>query len=123
MVTVLMVEDEPIIRNLVGEELTYAGFDVVVVGNADEAVAVLEASNDIRLVFTDIDMPGSMDGLKLASAVRDRWPPIHIIITSGKKRPLEMPSEAIFVPKPYLSNVVVDAMKTFEIMRCCAPRE
>jgi CheY-like chemotaxis protein len=116
MVTVLMVEDEPIIRNLVSEELTDAGFDVVVVGNADEAVAVLEARNNIQLVFTDIDIPGSMDGLKLAAAVRDRWPPIHIIITSGKKRPAVMPSEAIFVPKPYLSDVVVDAMKTFENM-------
>ncbi|MET0970432.1 MAG: response regulator [Tardiphaga sp.] len=117
MATVLMVEDEPVIRALVSEELIDAGFDVLVVGNADEAVAVLEARTDIRLVFTDIDMPGSMDGLKLAVAVRHRWPPIHLIITSGKKRPTEMPSEALFIPKPYIGRVVVDAMRTFENMR------
>jgi hypothetical protein len=60
-------------------------------------------------------MPGSMDGLKLAAAVRDR-PPIHIIITTGKARPLEIPANALFIPKPYLGNNVVTAMKTFENM-------
>jgi two-component system, response regulator PdtaR len=71
MPTVLVVEDEPLIRDMVIEELILAGFDVVQVRNADEAIATLEARLDIHLVFTDIDMPGSMDGLKLAAAVRD----------------------------------------------------
>ena len=62
-----------------------AGFDAVEARSADEAVAILEARTDICVVFTDVDMPGSMDGLKLAASIRDRWPPIEIIITSGHK--------------------------------------
>jgi CheY-like chemotaxis protein len=117
MPTVLVVEDEPLIRDMVSEELILAGFDVVQVRNADEAIGVLEARLDIHLVFTDIDMPGSMDGLKLAAAVRDRWPPINIIITTGKVRPLTIPVNALFIPKPYLGSNVVAAMRTFENMR------
>jgi DNA-binding NtrC family response regulator len=113
---VLIVEDEILIRDMVGEELTEAGFDVVQVGTADQAIAVLEARQDIHLVFTDIDMPGSMNGLKLAAAVRDRWLPVHIIITTGKDRPMTIPANALFIPKPYLTRNVVTAMRTFENM-------
>jgi two-component system, response regulator PdtaR len=116
MATVLVVEDETLIRDLVAEELGEAGFTVVIANNADHAISILEARQDIHLVFTDIDMPGSMDGLKLAAAVRDRWPPIHIIITTGKVRPLEIPANALFIPKPYVGRVVVAAMRTFENM-------
>ena len=100
MPTVLIVEDEAIVRDLVAEELEEAGFTVVIAVNADHAISILEDRLDIHLVFTDIDMPGSMDGLKLAAAVRDRWPPIHIIITTGKARLLEIPANALFIPKP-----------------------
>jgi CheY-like chemotaxis protein len=120
MPTVLVVEDEVIIRDMVAEELEDAGFTVVVAANADHAISILENRLDIHLVFTDIDMPGSMNGLKLAAAVRDRWPPIHIIITTGKVRPLEIPANALFIPKPYLGKNVVTAMKTFENMSCQA---
>lgn len=116
MATVLVVEDEILIRELVSHELQEAGFSVVAARTADDAIAILEARQDIHLVFTDIDMPGSMDGLKLAAAVRDRWPPVHIIITTGKVRPLEIPANALFIPKPYLTRHVVAAMKTFESM-------
>jgi CheY-like chemotaxis protein len=116
MPTVLIVEDEVLIRDFVSEELMEAGFEVVQVGSADEAIAVLEARQDVHLVFTDIDMPGSMDGLKLAAAVRDRWPPVHIIITTGKARPMTIPANALFIPKPYLSKNIVTAMRTFENM-------
>ena len=101
---------------MIAEELEDAGFTVVIAMNADHAISVLENRLDIHLVFTDIDMPGSMDGLKLAAAVRDRWPPIHIIITTGKARPLDIPANALFIPKPYLGENVVAAMKTFENM-------
>ena len=114
--TVLVVEDEILIRELVAEELAEAGYSFVVAHNADQAIAILEARQDIHLVFTDIDMPGSMDGLKLAAAVRDRWPPVHIIITTGKVRPLEIPANALFIPKPYVGENVVAAMRTFENM-------
>ena len=116
MPTVLVVEDETLIRELVAEELEEAGYSVVVAHNADQAIAILEDRQDIHLVFTDIDMPGSMDGVKLAAAVRDRWPPVHIIITTGKVRPLEIPANALFIPKPYVGKNVVAAMRTFENM-------
>jgi len=117
MPVVLVVEDETLIRELVAEELEVAGYTVVIANDADQAIAILEARQDIRLVFTDINMPGSMDGLKLAAAVRDRWPPVHIIIiTSGKIRPLEIPANAHFIPKPYVGENVVAAMRTFENM-------
>ena len=116
MPTVLVVEDDTLIRLEVIEELESAGFSVIEAGDADQAIAVLEARQDIRLVFTDIDMPGSMDGLKLAAAVRDRRPPVHIIITTGKSRPNEIPANALFIPKPYLRNAIVAAMRTFENM-------
>jgi DNA-binding LytR/AlgR family response regulator len=89
----------------------------VQVGTADQAIEVLEARQDIHLIFTDIDMPGSMDGLKLAAAVRDRWPPVNIIITTGKARPMAIPANALFIPKPYIVQNVVAAMRTFENMR------
>jgi two-component system, response regulator PdtaR len=114
--TVLVVEDEVLIREVIQAQLEDAGHDVVVAGDADDAIAVLENRADIHLVFTDIDMPGSMDGLKLAAYVRDRWPPVHIIITTGKNRPLEIPANALFIPKPYLAQTIVDAIRTFQHM-------
>ena len=86
-------------------------------GAVYEAIAILEARFDIHLVFTDIDIPGSMDGLKLVAAVRDTWPPVNIIITTGKVRPLTMPIGALFISKPYLRRNVVAAMPTLENMR------
>jgi CheY-like chemotaxis protein len=80
---VLIVEDEFLLRMSAVEMIEEAGFEIVEAGNADEAITILESRSDIRVVFTDIQMPGSMDGLKLAAAVRHRWPPIKIIATSG----------------------------------------
>ena len=116
MPTVLVVEDEVMIREVVKDELEDAGYTVIVAEHADAAIAILEARHDIHLVFTDIDMPGSMDGLKLAACVRDRWPPVHIIITTGKSRPATIPANALFIPKPYVGRNVVAAMRTFENM-------
>jgi CheY-like chemotaxis protein len=116
MPTVLVVEDELMIREVVQAELEDAGYAVVLAAHADAAIAILEARHDIHLVFTDIDMPGSMDGLRLAACVRDRWPPVHIIITTGKARPATIPANALFIPKPYVGRNVVAAMRTFENM-------
>jgi CheY-like chemotaxis protein len=116
MPIVLVVEDEPLIRHFVRFELEEAGFTVLEAANADRAVALLEARGDIQLIFTDVDMPGSMDGAKLAAAVRDRWPPIHIIITSGKSQPAAMPENSVFIPKPYIGRNVVAAMRAFANM-------
>lgn len=99
----------------VEDALRDAGHSVSVALNADSAIRMLENDAGIKILFTDIDMPGSMDGLKLASAVRDRWPPMHIIIASGKHRPYshEMPAQAIFVPKPYLPKDIYGAVGKF----------
>ncbi|WP_310154571.1 response regulator [Bosea sp. BE125] len=102
-ITVLVVEDEPLVRMDAVDIVEEAGFIAVEAANADEAIHILETNPDIRIVFTDIDMPGSMDGIKLAFAVRDRWPPVIIMIASGHRRPLaaEMPDRVRFFSKPY----------------------
>jgi CheY-like chemotaxis protein len=100
---VLIVEDEFLLRMDAVDMIEAAGFDVVEASNADQAITILENRLDITIVFTDIQMPGSMDGLKLAQAVRGRWPPIKIIATSGHVSVSEtdLPEGGRFVPKPY----------------------
>src|ERR1700757_5128584 len=80
---VLVVEDEMVLRMRAVDIVEDAGFRSVEAVNADEAISILESRSDISLLFTDIQMPGSMDGLKLAHAVHDRWPSIKIILVSG----------------------------------------
>jgi two-component sensor histidine kinase len=79
-----------------------AGFNSIEAVNADEAISILESRSDISILFTDIQMPGSMDGLKLAHAVHDRWPSIKILLVSGQVRPseAERPADSRFVGKP-----------------------
>jgi CheY-like chemotaxis protein len=102
---VLIVEDELLLRINAVELITEAGFDVVEAGNADEAIAILEGRPDIHIVFTDIQMPGSMDGLKLARFIRGRWPPIKLVVTSGQVtiRDGDLPERGVFIGKPYTS--------------------
>lgn len=109
---VLVVEDEPLLLLAASDMVEDAGFEAVVANNADEAVRLLESRADIRIVFTDIDMPGSMDGLKLAAAIRKRWPPIKIIVTSGYRTPEvdALPADALYFPKPYSERRVTEAM-------------
>jgi len=85
-VTVLVVEDQPLLRLHAVDMIEDAGFTALEAEDADAAVAILMLSEDVHLVFTDIEMPGSMDGIQLAALVRDRWPPMHIIVTSGRAR-------------------------------------
>ena len=110
---VLVVEDEVLIRMAVADTIAEAGFTVCEAGNADQAIKLLESRADIRALFTDIDMPGSMDGLKLAAAVRTRWPAIKIIITSGhvKIRAEELPVEGKFFSKPYDAARIVSTLR------------
>jgi two-component system, response regulator PdtaR len=110
---VLIVEDELLIRMDSAEVIKNAGFEVIQAGNADEAIAILTARPDIHVVFTDIQMPGSMDGLKLARFVRDRWPPIKIIATSGHVpvKDDDLPAGSVFLPKPYRGAEVVATLR------------
>jgi CheY-like chemotaxis protein len=112
-VTVLIVEDEPIVRMIAVETIEEAGFEVLEAENATDAVRILESRLDIRIVFTDIDMPGSMDGLKLAAAIRGRWPPIAIIVTSGHHTVAtnELPEGSVYIPKPYQHHRVIAALR------------
>ncbi|SFP47186.1 response regulator [Sphingomonas rubra] len=109
---VLIVEDEPLQRLDMLDMVAEAGFAAVEACDADHAVAILEKRADIRIVFTDIDMPGSMDGLRLAACVRDRWPPIEIIITSSGRKPKlsDIPARAVFLPKPIDFKRAIDTM-------------
>jgi len=109
---VLVVEDHPVIRLSALELVEAAGFDAIGAENADAAIAILEARSDIRLVFTDVEMPGSIDGLKLAHFIRDRWPPVHLIVVSGRE-PLhenQLPAGSRFFSKPYSDNIIVEEM-------------
>ena len=109
---VLAVEDEPLILMLAVDMIRDAGFEPLWASNADEAISILESRDDIRIVFTDINMPGSMDGIKLAQAVRGRWPPIRIIVTSGfsgSERKV-LPEGSQFIPKPYNATQISDAL-------------
>jgi DNA-binding NtrC family response regulator len=110
---VLVVEDEVVLRLMVVAAVERAGFEAIEASNADEAVRILESRNDIRIVFTDLDMPGSMDGLKLAACVRDRWPPVEIILTSGHIAPQNVtpPERDMFFSKPNDPDEVSQAMR------------
>ena len=105
---VLIVEDEAISLLGIVSHLRDVGFKVYEAVNADEAIKILATHDDIRVVFTDIIMPGSMNGLRLAAAIRNRWPPVKIIVTSG--RTLDdsdlMPEGVMFMAKPYRYETV-----------------
>ncbi|MET3924373.1 response regulator [Devosia sp. 2618] len=111
--TVLVVEDEPLVRMAIVDHLIDEGFVVLEAANADEAVAILVTNLTIHIMFTDIDMPGGTDGLKLAAAVRDRWPPIKIVVTSGHRAIAagDLPAEAQFFSKPYSPDTIVNTFR------------
>lgn len=110
---ILVVEDEPLVRIGTLEAIAEAGFEVIEARNADEAIAVLERRADIHVIFTDIQMPGSMDGLKLAHFVRHRWPPIKIIATSGHAQITadDLPEGGRFLRKPYSQDEVTGTIR------------
>ena len=114
---VLVVDDESLVRMVTVDMVEFAGYDVIEAVDADDAVAILETRSDIALVMTDVDMPGSMDGLKLAHAVRNRWPPIKLIIVSGKSRLTEadLPTDARFIGKPYSVDTMVSALSSLMV--------
>src|SRR5580693_8861761 len=108
---VLVVEDEVILRMCAVDMVEDAGFIAVEAANADEALSILEARSDISLLFSDIQMPGSMDGLKLAYAVHERWPSIKIFLVSGKATlsDTDKPTNSRFFGKPLdMKQMVVE---------------
>lgn len=110
---ILVVEDEPLLRLAAVDLVEAAGYVALAAADATEAVRILEARADIRIVFTDIDMPRGVDGLKLAAIVRERWPPIKVILVSGH---LEDPGPMIaadtaFFAKPYREEQIVETIR------------
>jgi two-component system, response regulator PdtaR len=112
-ILVLVVEGDFLLRMDAVQMIEEAGFDVLEAANADDAIAILEARSDINVIFADVDMPGSMDGLRLAHAVRGRWPPIKIITTSGHVgvKDEDLPAGGKFIPKPYGFSYVTGVIR------------
>jgi CheY-like chemotaxis protein len=110
---VLVVEDEMLLRMRAVDMVEDAGYTSVEAVDADEAVAILESRSDIALMFTDIQMPGSMDGLKLAHTVHERWPPIKIMLVSGQLRPadIDIPADSRFYGKPLEATEMIAEMR------------
>ena len=110
---VLVVEDEMLLRMRAVDMVEDAGYTSVEAVDADEAVAILESRSDIALMFTDIQMPGSMDGLELAQTVHKRWPPIKIILVSGqlKLTDIEIPADSRFFGKPLEAKALIALMR------------
>ena len=115
---VIVAEDEALIRMLVCEALADAGFVATPAQHAGEALAILASQAEgVHALFTDIQMPGPMDGLELARHVRGRWPWVALLVASGKSRPgaADLPGGSRFLPKPYeLRHVVEQVRKLIE---------
>jgi CheY-like chemotaxis protein len=110
---VLVVEDEMLLRMRVVDMVEDAGYISVEAVDADEALAILLSRSDIALLFTDVQMPGSMNGLQLAHVVHERWPPIKIILASGQLKLLttDIPRDSRFFGKPLRSDQMIAEMR------------
>ena len=109
---ILIVDDDPFLQALTVNIVEDAGFVALQADNADEAIAILESRSDIVLLLTDINMPGSMDGLKLAHAVRNRWPPIKIVIVSSRVPDADLPADSRFFVKPYRGETMISEIRS-----------
>lgn len=112
--TVLVVEDEALLLFTIADDLREAGFKVFEATNAAAAIRMIEAVGHIDVLFTDVDMPGGMDGLTLAGTVRERWPETGLVITSGhvNLKQADLPPGGRFISKPYTPQDVVAAIET-----------
>ena len=111
---ILIVEDDPLVRMLAVEFVKDAGFQTLEVGDADQAIVILESHSAIVVLFTDIDMPGSMDGLELALVVSNRWPAIEILVASGRVRlrQSDLPPNGRFLGKPYHAAAMMTELRS-----------
>lgn len=101
---------------MAGDIVEDAGLEPIFARNADEAILILESRDDVRIVFTDVRMPGSMDGIRLAGAVRDRWPPIKLVVVSGHMySDPQLPDGARFFRKPYSSEQIVATLREMAV--------
>jgi len=110
--TVLVVEDEPILRFDAVDMLEEAGMEVLEAAGAADALTMLKLRPDVSVLFTDVNMAGNVDGLDLARMVAVRWPHIRIVVTSGhvRLRDVDLPAASSFLSKPYLRETLVRAL-------------
>lgn len=110
---ILIVEDNAVIRMGAIDLVVHAGYEALEATNADDAIRLLEARTDIVLVFTDVGMPGTMDGIKLAHHIRNRWPPVKLIVASGRSivEQSRLPEGSHFFPKPYNDGTIVEQIR------------
>ena len=110
--SILVVDDEALIRMDVVYIVEDAGYSAVEAANADEAIVMLEGCPGFTAVLTDINMPGTMDGLQLSRMIRDRWPLIGIVVTSGRfvAKAAQMPAGVQFIAKPYTPTEIIAAL-------------
>ncbi|WP_435170030.1 response regulator [Falsirhodobacter sp. 1013] len=113
--TILVVEDEPILRMAALAMMDDAGFEAIGARSSEMAIRILETCPSIRVIFTDVDLGPGEDGLWLASRVRDGWPPVGIIVTSGHRHVSRavIPEGAVFLGKPYLEEQVLEEVRRF----------
>lgn len=100
-VPVLLVEDEPLVRIIAAASLEEAGYEVLEAGDAMEALALISVRGDVGVLFTDVNMPGSLDGLSLAELIHEHWPDVRLVVTSGRTLERKLPDSGAFLPKPY----------------------
>lgn len=110
---VLVVEDEELLRWQAVVIIEDAGYGVVEAANAEQALAALEQRADVRIMFTDVQMPGAIDGVRLAHVVSQRWPPVRIIVTSGRMRLRadDLPRGGSYLMKPYSALALTDMLR------------
>ena len=109
---ILVVEDTTLIRMSAVDLVMSAGYEALEAEDADAAIRILEERDDIDLVFTDVQMPGTMDGVKLSHYIRNRWPPVRIMVASGMEilEESSLPAGSRFFTKPYSDHAITDAM-------------
>jgi CheY-like chemotaxis protein len=111
--TIMIVEDEPLVRMCSADILENAGYVVIEAADADQAIVILNKRPEVHLLFSDVDRPGSMDGLDLANLVHERWPEIRLLLTSGNHRLAkeQMPESGEFLPKPCKQDVLIACVR------------
>jgi CheY-like chemotaxis protein len=110
--TILVVEDEVLVRMMIADQLRDAGYTVVEAAGADEALNVLAHVFDVKLVLSDIQMPGSMDGVEMARMVRSAYPTMKIVLTSGHSAAVNAAEHDGFFPKPYDAAKIISHIGT-----------
>jgi len=109
-IVVLLVDDEPVLRMVARQGLEDAGFEVIEADDAKAALEILDAGAAVTVLFTDVNMPGPLDGLDLAECVHERWPAIQLVITSGRGLTTPLPDDGRFMAKPYSIDQLIRAV-------------